>query len=117
MLKIFAPSASTPPSANTKHCTTSTAVSAITAAPGPSNAAARTDPTKCPLVPPATGKLSICPAKMNAAANPSSGTRRGGRVRRASRNASVSAPTESASAARLVFRSRKPSGMCMDSRK
>ena len=34
---------------------------------GPTSTAARQPPSRCPLVPPATGKLSICRAKMKAA--------------------------------------------------
>src|ERR1035441_9173380 len=67
MLKMFAPSASTPPSANRKHCTINTVVSTTMAALGPSKAAASTPPTRCPDVPPATGKLTICAANKNAA--------------------------------------------------
>src|ERR1039458_6718374 len=69
MLKMFAPSASTPPSANRKHCTINTVVSTTIAALGPSKAAASTPPTRCPEVPPATGKLTTCAAKRNAAAS------------------------------------------------
>ena len=78
MLNTFAPSASTPPSANRKHCTINTVVSTTMAALGPSKAATSTPPTRCPDVPPATGKLTICAANRNAAASPSNGTRRGG---------------------------------------
>src|ERR1035441_6017151 len=70
MLKMFAPSASTPPSANRKHCTINTVVSTTIAALGPSNAAASTPPTRCPEVPPATGKLTICAANRKPAPTP-----------------------------------------------
>ncbi len=40
----------------------------------PSRTAASAAPRKWPLVPPATGKFSICAAKMNAAVTPSRGT-------------------------------------------
>ena len=95
MLKMFAPSASTPPSANRKHCTINTVVSTTIAALGPSKAATSTPPTRCPDVPPATGKLTICAANRNAAASPSNGTRRGGSLRRTWRNASPTPAAES----------------------
>ena len=48
MLKMFAPSASTPPSLNSSACTVSTHAMTIAAAPGPSSAAASTPPSKWP---------------------------------------------------------------------
>src|ERR1017187_8176280 len=113
MLKMFAPSASTPPSANRKHCTINTVVSTTIAALGPSKAAASTPPTRCPEVPPATGKLTICAANRNAAASPSNGTRRGGSRRRTWRNASPTPAAESRAVVAAVFPSMNPSGMCM----
>ena len=116
MIAIFrtlAPSAVTPPSANMKHCRTSTAVITITAAPGPSRTTARTAPVMWPEVPAAIGKFSICVANTNAAARPISGTRRGDRLRRTSRRPSAIPATAAAPAAIAVGRSRKPSGMCM----
>ena len=67
MLRMLAPSAVTPPSANTNAWTSSTVVMMTTAGHGPSRIAAAAPPAKCPDVPPATGKLSICSAKMSAA--------------------------------------------------
>ena len=76
MFITFAPSALTPPSANTKLCVASTTASTRQASHGPSSTVASAAPRKCPLVPPATGKLSICAAKTNAPVTPSSGTTR-----------------------------------------
>ena len=52
----------------------------MTAAAGPSSTHTSTAPIRCPDVPAATGKLSICAAKTNAAARPINGTRRGGNM-------------------------------------
>ena len=52
-------SASSPPSANIRHCTMSTQVITSTAALGPSNTAVSTPPMTWPDVPPRIGKLSI----------------------------------------------------------
>jgi len=81
MLKMFAPRAETPPSANIRHWTISTAEMTTTAALGPSSTAARTAPIRCPEVPPATGKLIIWAANTNAAARPEQGNAPGGQVR------------------------------------
>ncbi len=40
---------------------------------GPTRIAASAPPRRCPLVPAATGKFSICTAKMNAATRPAIG--------------------------------------------
>ena len=74
MLKILAPITSRPPSWKSSPCTAMTAVITKTAAQGPSTMAASAPPKKWPDVPPATGKLSICAAKMKAAITPISGT-------------------------------------------
>ena len=87
MLRTLAPSAVTPPSAKANACTASTTAIARQASHGPSRTAASVAPRKCPLVPPATGKLSICAAKMNAASTPSSGTRDSSRSPSAARSA------------------------------
>ena len=62
---------------------------AITSVPahGPSRMAARTPPRRWPDVPPATWKLNIWAAKMNAAMTPMSGTDRSSIVRLVSRTA------------------------------
>ena len=73
MMKIFNPMAVNPPSAKTSACTIRTTVTASTPAHGPIKIAAKAPPIKCPLVPAATGKLIICIAKINTAANPASG--------------------------------------------
>ena len=86
MFSTFAPSAVIPPSANTNACATSTTESTSPASHGPSRIAASAAPRKWPLVPPATGKLSICAANTNAAVTPSSGTRRSSSSRLARRS-------------------------------
>ena len=113
MLRMLAPSAVIPPSANTNACATSTTDIARQAIHGPSRIAASAAPRKCPLVPPATGKLSICTAKMNAAVTPSSGTRRS-----SSSTLARLSPTPTAAAAGIAHATatsvdRNPSGMCM----
>ena len=113
MLKMFAPSAVMPPSANIRHCTISTDAMTITETLGPSSAATSTPPTRWPEVPPATGKLIICAANTNAAASPSSGTRCGGRCWRACRSATPTPAAPNTPVATAVFTSRNPSGMCM----
>jgi hypothetical protein len=74
MLKIFDPIAVNPPSANPKHCTTRTIVRIMRLAQGPRRTDEKTAPRKWPLVPPATGKLSIWAAKIKAAVTPIRGT-------------------------------------------
>src|SRR3954452_12420346 len=113
MLRMLAPSAVIPPSAKTNACTPSTTASVRHARHGPSMIAASAAPRKWPLVPPATGKLSIWAAKMNAAVTPSSGTRRSSRSVLA-----FLSPTPTATAAGTAHASatsvvRNPSGMCM----
>ena len=70
MLTTLSPSAVSPPSANSRACTTSTTVTHSAPTYGPTSTAASTPPSRWPLVPLATGKLSICTAKMNAATEP-----------------------------------------------
>ena len=114
MLKMFAPSAVTPPSWNKKHCTISTVVTTTTAALGPSNAATSMPPTRWPEVPPATGKFTICAANKNAAARPSNGTRRGGSSRLTCRKAKPTPAAEITAVATAVLPSMNPSGMCIN---
>ena len=113
MLKMFAPSASTPPSLKMSACTSSTQAMTIAAAPGPISTAASTPPSKCPEVPPATGKFSICAANTNAALKPISGILLRGSVRLTWRAATASPPADSAPVTASVLASRKPSGMCI----
>ena len=86
MFSTLAPSAVTPPSANASACTAITTAMTRHAIHGPSSTAASVAPRKCPLVPPATGKLSICAANTNAASTPSSGTRASSSSRSATRS-------------------------------
>ena len=113
MLRMFAPSAVTPPSAKTKACVVITTASTRHASQGPSRIAASAAPRKCPLVPPATGKFSIWAAKTNAPVTPTSGTRRSSSraSARLTLQASVPAVTTPVTSATSVL--RKPSGMCM----
>lgn len=87
MTMMLAPSAVMPPSAKTNACPASTTVMTRQASHGPSSTAASAAPSRCPLVPPATGKLSIWTAKTNAASTPSSGTRSSSSWRPATRSA------------------------------
>ena len=59
MLKTLAPSASTPPSWNTKACMAIITVITRTAGAAPSVQASNAPPTRWPLVPTPTGKLII----------------------------------------------------------
>ena len=68
------PRALSPPSASSRACTSSTTDTDSAPRYGPTRIAARQPPSRCPLVPEATGKLSICTAKMNAATIPAIGT-------------------------------------------
>ena len=73
MLKTLRPMAVRPPSANKKPCINKTTVSAKVAAQGPTKTAAKAPPSKWPLVPATTGKLSICTAKIKTAVRPARG--------------------------------------------
>ena len=73
ILKIFRPRAVNPPSANKNAWIIKTTDKAKVAAYGPTKTIAKAAPNKCPLVPAATGKLSICTAKINTAVKPASG--------------------------------------------
>src|SRR4051794_32566174 len=113
MLKMFAPSAVMPPSANTNDCVTSTTDITRHATHGPSRIAASAAPRKCPLVPPATGKLSIWTANTNAAVTPRSGTRRSSSSRLARRSPYPTAPMAGTAQAAATSGLRNPTGMCM----
>ncbi len=113
MLKTFAPSASTPPSAKMRHCTKSTIDMTRTPAPGPSSTDASTAPIRWPDVPPTTGKFSICPTKMNAAESPMIGTILRDMCRWTRGSARATAAMDNTEVATIVFVSRNPSGMCM----
>ncbi len=76
MLNRLAPSAAIPPSWKISAWALTTMVMTNTAAHGPSKISARAAPSRWPDVPPATGKLSICPAKIAAATTPINGTLR-----------------------------------------
>ena len=64
MLKMFAPSAITPPSCKNRACAIMTVVIVSNPAMGPNMTARSVPPIKCPEVPPRTGNLSICAAKI-----------------------------------------------------
>src|SRR5660398_277973 len=112
-LRILAPRAVIPPSAMARACTTRTTDMTITAAQGPSSTAANIAPRRWPLVPAATGKLSICAAKTKAPVTPRRGTVRSPRSLSVRRTASARAPSETAPVAAAVVVSMNPSGMCM----
>ena len=113
MFTTFAPSALTPPSANTKLWVASTTASTRHASQGPSRTVASAAPRKWPLVPPATGKLSICAAKTNAPVTPSSGTTRSSSRAPARRRPTPTAPAATTAVAAATSGDRNPSGMCM----
>ena len=102
-----------PPSAKKNACVEMTTAMTRQASHGPSSTAARAAPRKWPLVPPATGKLSICAAKMNAAVTPSSGMRRSSSRPFVLRTATASTATVGTQHAAATPVLRNPSGMCM----
>src|SRR3954447_26304092 len=112
MFRTLRPRADTPPSANSNAWTMSTTVTHSAPTQGPTSAAASTPPSRWPLVPLATGKLSICTAKMKAAAMPARGTSRSSRSRLALRRLTATQPTATAPAAADVPALMNPSGMC-----
>ncbi len=113
MLITLRPSAETPPSAKTRHCTTTTTATTTAPTQGPSRIATRAPPRRCPDVPAATGKFSICSAKTKAAASPASGTTRSLTFRLILRRLTPTPPVATAAADRDVGRSMSPSGMCI----
>ena len=68
---------------------------------------------RCPLVPPATGKLSIWVAKTKVATSPASGAMRSSTSRRAPRNAIAMPAAATPAVASEVGASRNPSGTCI----
>ena len=78
---MFTPSAVSPPSAKRMPCISRTTETQSTPVYGPTRIAASAPPSRCPLVPAATGKFSICTAKMKAATRPASGAVRSCRAR------------------------------------
>ena len=90
---------------------------------GPTSIAASAPPSRCPLVPAATGKLSICTAKMNAATSPASGAVPStppfaapcppASSRRAPRSETATAPAATTPVATETGASMNPSGTCM----
>ena len=67
---------------------------------------------RCPLVPAATGKLTICAANTNTAVRPAIGAEASVTSVRAPRKLTAMAPTASAPAAMDTGALMKPSGMC-----
>src|SRR3954447_5120494 len=115
MLITLSPSADSPPSANSRPCTTSTTVTARAPAYGPTRTAARTPPSRWPLVPLATGKLIIWTANTNAATSPTTGTSRSSSVLAVIRREEAITPTAISPATSDVGPSMNPSGMCIAS--
>ena len=74
MLKLFAPSASTPPSPKNSAWIPSAMLTAMTAAHGPRTIAIMTAPTAWAVVPSGIGMLNIITRKLNAAPTAISGT-------------------------------------------
>ena len=74
MFQILHPSASSPPSANIRHCTNKTPIIVRNPAYGPNNADKSIPPHKCPEEPvPGIVKLIICAANTNAPMTPITG--------------------------------------------
>ena len=113
MLMMLRPSALTPPSAKRRHCTVSTTETHSVPTHGPTSTAARTPPSKWPLVPLATGKFSICTANTNAAVRPASGICLSSIVWEAFFRHTARPATATAPPATDVGPSMKPSGMCI----
>ena len=113
MLKTLSPSALNPPSAKSSACKSKTMVIASVAAYGPTKTVARAAPSKWPLVPAATGKLSICTAKINVAVNPARGAVLSSREDLAPLSERATAPAAIAAKAAEVGISINPSGICM----
>ena len=102
-----------PPSAKTNACTMSTVVITMAAANGPRRIAASAPPAKCPDVPPATGKLSICNAKMSAAVTAISTILRWSKCFLTHATEYATYPAEATPVTAAVVFESIPSGMCM----
>jgi hypothetical protein len=113
ILKILKPSALNPPSANKSACKIKTIVMASVAAYGPINTAARAAPSRWPLVPAATGKLSICTAKIKVAVRPARGAVFSSSEDFAPRIEMATPAAATTAKAPEVGRSMNPSGICM----
>ena len=120
---MFTPSAVSPPSANSTPCMSSTTETHSTPVYGPTSIAASAPPSRCPLVPAATGKFSICTAKMKAATSPASGAVRSAPAtppapapassRRAPRRLTATAAAATAPVATDTGALMNPSGTCI----
>ncbi|GAA1622963.1 hypothetical protein GCM10009733_019510 [Nonomuraea maheshkhaliensis] len=112
MIVMLTPSAVSPPSAKNTPCTSRTTAMHSTPVYGPTSIAASAPPRRCPLVPAATGKLSICTAKMNAATRPAMGAVLSSSSRRAPRRQTATPAAATAPADTDVAALKKPSGTC-----
>ena len=123
MSVMLTPSAVSPPSANSTPCMSSTTETHSTPVYGPTSIAARAPPSRWPLVPAPTGKLSIWTAKMNAATRPASGAVRSApppvpepapaSSRRAPRRLTATAAAATTPAAADTGALMNPSGTCI----
>src|SRR5512143_3408609 len=111
----LAPSAVTPPSWKRRACTPSTAAIASSARHGPSSTAARVAPTRWPLVPGATGTLTSCAAKRNAATEPRIPDGTVSPSRLSARSAAARVPPATTHDAAATPGLKNPSGMCIGS--
>lgn len=112
MLRTFNPKTTTPPSAKRSAWTTTTTVTTSAPTQGPRRIAARAPPSRCPLVPAATGKLSICTAKTNAAVSPAIGICFSAKRLPVSLSEAQIPPAATAAPPTAVARFMYPSGMC-----
>jgi hypothetical protein len=115
MFRTFTPSAVTPPSANNNACTMTTTETTTTPIDGPRRMAASAPPSRWPLVPAATGKLSIWRAKMTAADSPAKGICFSRRRAAPIFSDAASPPIETAAAPADVAALMNPSGTCIAS--
>ena len=113
MFRMLAPITSKPPSWKSSPWTAITAVMTSIPAHGPKRMAANAPPSRCPEVPPATGKLIICAAKMKAAMMPIRGTWRSPSERCVRAMAIPTRITVTIQHRIEMPRLRKPSGICM----
>src|SRR5512144_526937 len=109
---MLTPRAARPPSAKNRHWTMSTTATHNAPVNGPTSTAASVPPSRCPLVPAATGKFSICTANTKTATRPASGAPRSSSSWRAPLRHAATPAAATAPAATDTGASMNPSGTC-----